>query len=268
MTVPDENANQAPNPFALAAVPERALKDPHVHIAEMIEREIRKWQLSPGMYLEPLVSLAARYGVSQDIATEAVETLISTGLLAGQPRGAVRIVSEPVTWVIDACNQFPTVIEQFAMRMIIAPACAEFAQLNASDPDIEKLHHLSTRMTARLTERETTYVEEREFDLTLAEMARNPFLLTETRQLWRLLESHTWRIIRKRSQGPAEWAETAADYTAISGAVAHGSASSAGSAMRQHLRHLDRRFFYGRAVESGSYFDMRFSSCYGRSRLD
>lgn len=251
LTVPDEKANKAPNPFALAAEPERALKDPHIHIAEMIEREIRKWHLSPGMYLEPLVSLAARYGVSQTIAAEAVETLIASGLLAGQPQGAVRIETEPVSWVVDACNQFPTVIEQFAMRMIVAPACAELAQLNASDPDIEKLHRLSTLMTARSTQGETTCTEEREFNLALAEISRNPFLLTETRQLWRLLKSHTWRIIRKRSQGPAELAETAADYEAIAWSVAHGSASSAGSAMRQHLRHLDRRYFYGRAVESG-----------------
>jgi len=252
LIAPDDNANQAPNPFAIAAESERNVKDPHVHIAEKIQGEIRKWRLSPGMYLEPLVSLAARYGVSQAIVSEAVKTLIDTGLLAGQPQGTVQIVSEPVSWIVDACNQFPTVVEQFAMRMIVAPACAEFAQLNASDPDIEKLHRLSTRMAARLTQGETPCAEEREFNLTLAEISRNPFLLTDTRQLWRLLDSHTWRIIRKRSHGPAEWAETAVDYAAISAAVAHGSAASARSAMRQHLRHLDRRYFYGRAVESDS----------------
>jgi GntR family transcriptional repressor for pyruvate dehydrogenase complex len=147
--------------------------------------------------------------------------------------------------------RFPTVIEQFEMRKLVAPVCAELARLNAADPDIAELHHLSKRLSERAAAGKTTFEAEGAFNLTLAEISQNPLLVAHTRQLWHLMASHTWRIIRG-AEGPAEWAEIAGHYAAISAAVAHGDASAAGAAMRRHLRHLDRRYFRGRAVDDGA----------------
>ncbi len=239
------------NPFAAAAEPDRMHRYGHAALAERIERDIRDHHLRRGTQLEMEVTLPARYCVDIATVTDAVAALATTGLLERQPYGPL-IIDKPVQWLLECSGvRFPTVIEQFEMRTLVAPACAELAGLNAADPDLAELESLSERMSARAAAGEPAFEDEREFNLALAGISGNPFLIAQSRQLWHLIESHTWRIIRA-VEGPAEWAETAADYAAIAYAVAGAQGFAASHAMRSHLSHLDRRYFRGRAVDGGT----------------
>lgn len=94
----------------------------------------------PGTRLEPEAALAARHGAA---VAEALAALARTGLLDRQAYGAV-ITGRPVQWLIECSGlQFPTVIQQFEMRLLVAPACAKLARINAADPEIAELDHLS-----------------------------------------------------------------------------------------------------------------------------
>lgn len=252
--MPDNNRKPTAeaNPFAAAAEPDRTHRYPHVALAEKIERDIRDRRLLPGIRLDMELTLATRYGVDSAAVADAVSALATTGLLDRQPNGPV-ITGSSVQWLLECSGvRFPTVIEQFEMRMLVAPACAEFARINAADPDLAELESLSERISARAAAGEPTFEAEREFNFALAEISGNPFLIAPTRQLWHLVDSHIWRLIRERSEGQTEWVETASDYAAIAAAVANGTAPAAGCAMQRHLRHLDHRYFRGRAVDGSA----------------
>lgn len=244
----DPNRTSVPHPFALACEPDRSLKCLRHALFETIERDFRDRNLRPGARLEPDAALASRYGTTSTAVSDTLGAFATTRLVDRQPDMTV-LKRRPVQWLIRQPSLvFPGITEQFEMRLLVAPECAERARDNATAPDVFELRRLSNCLSARAAAGEVTFEEERAFNLVLAEASGNPILIDQTRQLWHLMSSDTWRLIRGSAEGPAERAATAADYAAIAEAVMDGT----GTPMRHHLRRLDHRYFRGRAVGGGA----------------
>lgn len=118
------------NPFAIAAIPHRSHRLPEAALVEKIEQELRAHNCVRGTRLN-FLSMAPRYGVSSNDLNRVLATLIRTGLLGWD--GDDFVLAQELRTFSGLSNiavEFPSVVQQFEYRLIIAPACAEAAAGN------------------------------------------------------------------------------------------------------------------------------------------
>lgn len=154
-------------------------------VAAELGREIVEGKLAEGALVPPEADLCDRFGVSRTVVREAVQLLISKGMLAKHPGVG--------TWV-RANNDWafldPTVLEWiqksgksavvldhlFRFRAIVEPAAAAEAALNATDFQRETLGEALGRMRAAHDDFEAWIAADIDFHTAIYVAANNVFM--------------------------------------------------------------------------------------------
>mgnify|MGYP001363810355 CR=1 FL=1 len=167
-------------------------------IAHELERRILEGALKPGDRLQPERDLAAELGVSRPSLREAIQKLISKGLLVSRHGGGTFVNStlgtsfrDPMIELLGRNPEAQRDLIEF--RHTLEGACAYYAAQRATAPDRERLKAAFERVQdCYLQQGRVSRTDEGRadalFHLAIAEASHNAVLLHTIRSLFELLE--------------------------------------------------------------------------------
>lgn len=193
-------------------------------VYEQIKKEIRDGTLTPG---SPLIisDLAKRYGTSRMPVRDAINRLVSEGVVLDTPtrRKIVPKISEN-----DIKNIYEVRIrlESFAAGKAVA----------SDRPDLAELEGLLNRMDDSTQEQDykTVFTLNKQIHFTLYEMAGNPWLLRFISQLWEQTQRNNIALI-PLIRDSRHALELLKQHYALHEALAAGDAEQASCLMEKHL---------------------------------
>ena len=209
-------------PMNLKPVPES-----RAHLAyRSIKELIRNGTFPPGRRL-PEKDVAALLDISRTPVREAMNRLISEGLLALHPMRGYAVAE------LDKQQ----ILELYSLREFLEGAAARFAAQHASDPEIQSLRKFSLEMGA-LDERDVDahVTMNKHFHAAIAEASHNRYLqdeLTRHVDTLNLVPGTTFQT-HNRSK------DSFAEHTAIVNAIEARNPDEAEAAARAHIRNAAR----------------------------
>src|SRR5262245_4315856 len=145
-------------------------------VRERLMTSIRAGQIAPGQPLPSERSLCDDFGVARTSVREAIQGLVSLGLI--ERRGNRAYVAESLRGVdfeVPGDERKVRVQQLFEVRRLIEVPIAELAAKRATDVDREDVKRLAASFTGIL-DLDTFRMLDREFHAVLARACANPFL--------------------------------------------------------------------------------------------
>jgi DNA-binding GntR family transcriptional regulator len=193
---------------------------PHGQIAyRRLLEEIGRGELQPGTRLRE-VELAERLGISRTPIREAIRQLESDGLVVHLPRqgATVRVL------------EYSEIMELYEMRAVLEATAARLAARVASPVELAELRALNEEL-AKAGHGKDAYELNRQFHLTLLDVAKNRFLVKATDALQKtLLILGTTTLIE-----PERAKQAVAEHEAILEALDARDGARAETLMRAHI---------------------------------
>ncbi len=174
-------------------------------IANQIKRLITDGKLKPGDRLPPERELIKQLGVSRPSLREALNSLVTIGLL--EVRQAKRtfvksvtskLIEDPISLLIKADEQ--KVFDLIEVRKAIETWAAYHAAQKASQEDIEKLDALLKEMKKAFEEGRSWEKEDADFHLAIAQSTHNTIQVHIMSSIYDLLRQSMAKIFIKREQ--------------------------------------------------------------------
>lgn len=211
-----------------------------------LQQYIRDHQLEPGMRLPAERQLAAALGVSRSSLREAIQQLISSGILTSrrgdgtwlrqpqEPWSEQRIV-EPIRQLL--ANDPDYRYDILEARHAIEASTAWHAALRATESDKERLQY-AFDATLALKESDDPHLAgqaDLRFHLAIAEASHNVVLLQTMRGFFDLLQSSMLHSRRLMYTSPAIFDRLTVQHRAMLDAILLGNAEAARLAAMDHL---------------------------------
>jgi len=219
-------------------------------IAHELERRILEGALKPGDRLQPERDLAAELGVSRPSLREAIQKLISKGLLTSRQGGG--------TWVTDRLDagftdpwgemlrQHPNLqTDLLEFRRVLESEAAAMAARRATDADLEGIGEAYARVEALFAEGPSATVFEEQvkadlaFHQTIAEAAHNVMFGHLTASLFRVTHDNIDLNLRHLRRLDGDWLELRDQHAAIWDAVKRRDPAAAQAAVRRHIAFVE-----------------------------
>ena len=216
------------------------------HLVVRLKAYISEHQLEPGMRLPAERQLAAELGVSRSSLREAIQQLISSGLLISRRGGGTWLRQQLAPWseqrIVEPIRQLLVADPDYRYdvleaRHAIEASTAWHAALRATESDKEKLQY-AFDATLKLKESDDPDLAAQadlRFHLAIAEASHNVVLLQTMRGFFDLLQSSVLQSRQRMYTQPVIFAQITEQHQAMLNAILGGDAEAARLAAMQHL---------------------------------
>lgn len=219
-------------------------------IAHELERRILDGALKPGDRLQPERELAAELGVSRPSLREAIQKLVSKGLLHSRQGGGTYVTDRLEAGFTDPwgdmLQKHPNLqADLLEFRAMLESEAAALAAKRATDADLERIGEAYARVEALFAEGPSARVFEEQvkadlaFHQTIAEGAHNVMFGHLTASLFRVTHEHIDLNLRHLRRLEEDWLRLRDQHAAIWEAVRSRDADAARVAVRRHIAFVE-----------------------------
>jgi len=231
----------APNRFSPVSSGAR-LSD---QVAETLAAEIRSARLQPGAKLPPEARLAEQFAVSRTVVREAVSRLKSLGLVESRQGSGVYVNASlpfaPLNFDARHARSLEAVVQMVEVRRALEAEVAALAAQRRSRNDLQRIDRAVAALDAAVAAGHDGVEEDVLFHRSIAEAARNPFLISTLDYLAQFLRGAT-RVTRANEARRADFAaQVRAEHAAIVQAIQAGDSPRARQAAGDHMNNAIRR---------------------------
>lgn len=219
-------------------------------IAHELERRILDGVLKPGDRLQPERELAAELGVSRPSLREAIQKLVSKGMLHSRQGGGTFVTNRLDAGFTDPwgemLRQHPNLqADLLEFRGMLESEAAALAARRATDADLERIGEAYARVEALFAEGPSARVFEEQvkadlaFHQAIAEAAHNVMFGHLTASLFRVTHEHIDLNLRHLRRLEDDWQRLREQHAAIWNAVRGRDAAAARDAVRCHIAFVE-----------------------------
>lgn len=207
-------------------------------VVDEIQHLIATGKLAPNMKLPPEREIAEHLGVSRTVVREAVQILVTKGLLESR-RGWGTIVRqvtrdrvvEPLSWLLQ--SRGATMDHLHQVRYILETEIVRLAASQVTEEELTRLTQICEEMERCMGEVAAFVAFDADFHRTLAETAHNPLLIVLLDSIRDLMQEVRLQVHRH----PAVYATIVPDHRQIVAAIQARDPDAATLAIKQHLDH-------------------------------
>lgn len=213
-------------------------------VAEALETEIRAGRLAAGQKLPTEAALAEQFGVSRTSVREAVSRLKSLGLVDSR-QGSGMYVREaglaPLNFDSRHAGSQSAVVQMVEVRRALEAEVAGLAAERRDADDMARIRQSIEVLATAVAAGGDGVAEDLAFHRSIADAARNPFLIDTLNYLRQYLKGAT-RVTRANEARRLDFAaEVADEHRSIVDAIEAGDPALARSAAASHLNNAIRR---------------------------
>lgn len=211
-------------------------------VAHQLENRILEGSLAPGDRLPPERELAVDLGVSRPSLREAIQKLVSKGLLTSRQGGGTFVTDrlsesfvEP--WQRLAENHPQIQDDLLEFRHMLEARAAALAAQRATEADVQRLDGAYHKLEAAFAsdDPEETTTADVAFHQAIAEASHNLIFGHLMASLFRLLQDNIQGNLAHLRAKPESYGRLAAQHRAIWQAIRQGDAAAAEAAAREHI---------------------------------
>jgi GntR family transcriptional repressor for pyruvate dehydrogenase complex len=218
-----------------------------------LERKVREGEWRAAMRLPSERTLAESLGVSRSTVREAIQRLVSAGLLETRPGSGIYVLQRQrpalsAPWVQLLDSQPPMRTETLEFRLVFECAAARFAAQRSTDAELEHLAAILSRMRAAVIAHDvdTEAGTDAEFHTALTAAAHNrmleQFYATVIAMLREHITANTFDATVNNANAAAQAAMRLAQHESIYFAVRNRNPDAAQQAMFAHIDFVGRQF--------------------------
>lgn len=211
-------------------------------VATELESRILEGSLKPGDRLPAERDLAVELGVSRPSLREAIQKLVSKGLLTTRHGGGTTVTDRLEAPFVDPWQQMldghPTLqSDLLEFRHMLEAQAAALAAERATDADIERLDAAVAALDAVYASNDLAACIDTDvaFHQAIAEAAHNVLIGHLTASLLRVIHGHISRNLEHLHARPPRWEKLQAQHHAIWHAIREHKPEAAASAARDHI---------------------------------
>ncbi|MDO8931014.1 MAG: FadR/GntR family transcriptional regulator [Rhodocyclaceae bacterium] len=211
-------------------------------VAGELEARILEGSLKPGDRLPSERDLAVELGVSRPSLREAIQKLVSKGLLSSQHGGGTFVTDSLEAPFVDPWQQMleghPGLQgDMLEFRHMLEAEAAAMAARRATDADLERIEAALRAMeeSFRGEDPQAQVDADLAFHQAIAEAAHNVLFGHMTSSLFRVIQGHLTRNLQHLRTLPEEWKELASQHRAIWLAIRDRQPEAAAAAARVHI---------------------------------
>ncbi|NML26803.1 FCD domain-containing protein [Zoogloea sp. G-4-1-14] len=213
-------------------------------IARELERRILDGALKPGDRLQPERELAAELGVSRPSLREAIQKLVSKGLLQSRQGGGTYVTDRLDAGFTDhwqeMLRQHPDIQDDLLeFRGMLECEAAGLAARRATDADIQRIGEAFERLESLFAQGPSGSEEQVAADLAfhqaIAEAAHNVMFGHLTASLFRVIHDHIDRNLKHLRRQEDDWQELRGQHRAIWDALRKRDPEAARAAVLRHI---------------------------------
>ena len=211
-------------------------------IAGQLEARILEGSLKPGDRLPPERDLATELGVSRPALREAIQKLVSKGLLATRHGVGTTVTDRLDATFVDSWQAMLTTHpglqnDMLEFRHMLEGHAAFLAAERATDVDIERLDSAYAALESTYARDDLTANVESdvEFHQAIAEAAHNAMIGHLTSSLLRVIHGHVSSNLVRIHTRPLQWEQIQAQHRAIWQAIRTHDPEAAAAAARAHI---------------------------------
>ena len=210
-------------------------------VAQQIKEMMRDGLLKPGDRLPPERELAETFRVSRSSLRDAIRVLEVMGLVAprqGEGTIVCDVSAESLMSPLSSMllHKRELVSELLDLRRMIEPPLAGRAATRATPEELSRLEDILKRQKAKVDRGELAVEEDAEFHYAIAEAAKNTVVLRVVDVFMDLLRESRARSLQV--QGRLQ--KSFAGHRLIFRAIKKRNSIAAESAMRQHIKEIER----------------------------
>lgn len=211
-------------------------------VVNAVEQLIVEGKLQPKTKLPPERALAEQFGVSRTVMREAVQILVTKGLLERRHGVGTRVrrltsqqIAEPLNLLLRTrSGRDVSFTDLHQVRSILEVETAGLAAEMATEQEIARLHTIVRAMEKSANAPEPLAIHDAEFHTALAEMTHNPLLVVLLNSVRDLLQEY----IRMVTPFLEPEKDVLPSHRKILKHVEAGNAKGAREAMREHLSQM------------------------------
>ncbi|KAA6104320.1 MULTISPECIES: transcriptional regulator LldR [Pantoea] len=226
------------------------MTEPTPRLADTLRARLSAWieehQLKPGMRLPSERALAARFGASRSSVREAIQQLISSGVLISKRGGGTWLCEPQEPWseqrIVEPIRQLLAADPDYRWdileaRHAIEASTAWHAAQRATEADKERLRYAFDALIQMndCDDPELAAQADLRFHLAIAEASHNLVLLQTMRGFFDLLQSSVLHSRQRMYTQPVIFNQLNAQHQAMFDAVMAGDADAARQAAMDHL---------------------------------
>lgn len=211
-------------------------------IAGELETRILEGSLKPGDRLASERDLAVELGVSRPSLREAIQKLVSKGLLTTRHGGGTTVTDRLEAPFVDPWQQMldghPTLqADLLEFRHMLEAQAAHLAAERATDADIERLDAAVAALDAVYASNDLSACIDTDvaFHQAIAEAAHNVLIGHLTASLLRVIHGHISRNLEHLHARPQRWEQLQAQHHAIWHAIREHRPEDAARATQEHI---------------------------------
>lgn len=213
-------------------------------VADALEAEIRAGRLATGLKLPTEVALAEQFGVSRTVVREAISRLKSLGLVDSR-QGSGMFVREagfaPLSFDARYAGSLSAVVQMVEVRRGLEAEVAALAAERRGSVDVQRIREAIAALAKAVADGGDGVAEDVAFHRSIADAARNPFLLDTLQYLSQYLMGAT-RVTRANEARRVDFAAQVADeHRDIVDAIEAGDPARARLAAAGHMDNAIRR---------------------------
>lgn len=215
-------------------------------IAHEFERRILDGALKPGDRLQPEREMAAELGVSRPSLREALQKLVSKGLLHSRQGGGTYVTDRLDVGFTDPWHdmlaQHPNIqADLLEFRGMLECEAASLAAQRATEADLQRIGDTFAVVESLFAQGTSPEVLERQvkadlaFHQAIAEAAHNVMFGHLTASLFRVINDHIDRNLRHLRRQDGDWLKLRDQHRAIWDGIRNRDPGAASAAVRAHI---------------------------------
>jgi len=207
-------------------------------VADALAAEILSERLAPGDRLPTETALSAQFAVSRTVVREAVSRLKSLGLVEPRQGSGVYVCDAgipPLAFDVQRAVSKEAVVQMAEVRRALEAEVAALAAERRTRNDLKCIHRSVAAIDAAVKAGGDGVMQDVAFHRSIADAARNPFLLDTLHYLSRLLQGAT-RVTRANEARREDFARAVREeHQRIVQAIEAGDANRARRAASRHM---------------------------------
>ena len=203
-------------------------------MATEIRREISNGNLGLNDRLAPERMLAGTYGVARGTVREALNLLVSEGLVEIRP-GSGTYVVQPIPNTITSPIDHASPMELMDARFALEPHICRLAVMNGRRQDFDQMEALCESMETRMQDPASFSEADTEFHRLLAQCTRNSLLVWIIDQITSVRSQEEWTRMRHLTLCEKIITQYNGQHRAILDAIKAREPEQAANLMKEHL---------------------------------
>ena len=211
-------------------------------VASELEARILEGSLKPGNRLPSERDLAVELGVSRPSLREAIQKLISRGLLSSRHGGGTYVTDSLEAPFVDPwqkmLDEHPRLQEDMLeFRHMLEAEAAAMAANRATDADLQRLQQAFAKLEAAFAEDDLMVQVDADlaFHQAIAEAAHNVLFGHMSASLLRVIHGHLTKNLSHLHARPSQWSQLSSQHRAIWLAIQARQPEAAAAAARVHI---------------------------------